>query len=136
MTGSRLWYIGFTKLKQLKESPLAYKKATIDKKIETSTKSSDSDRKETVVDNVRDLLAPRHNHIDFVSYKTCCGIINFLKKESAGKEALKENLRACHAEADQVERKTADKRLSTWSNSAPQHTPWPMLQGNLNIRVS
>ncbi|XP_065831509.1 uncharacterized protein [Oscarella lobularis] len=115
-THSRLWYISSTELKQLKEFPLAYEKATIDEKIETSIKSSDSVSKGTVIDSLRDLLALCDNHIDFLPYKTRCAIITCLEKDDAGREASKEHLPGL-SEADQVECKTAAELFSTWSEN-------------------
>ena len=115
-TESLLWYISFTELKQLKEFPLAYEKATIDKKIETSTNTSASVSKGTVIDSLRDLLALGDNHIDYLSRNTLSAIIMCLEKDDAGLEALKELLPGL-SNADQVKCNTAEELFSTWSKN-------------------
>ena len=115
-TESRLWYISSTELKQLKEFPLAYEKATIDEKIETSIKSSDSVSNGTVIDNLRDLLALGDNHIDYLSRNTLSAIMMCLEKDDAGLKALKGHLPGL-SKADQVQCNTAAELLSTWSTN-------------------
>ena len=115
-TESRLSYISSTELKQLKEFPLAYEKATIDKKIETSTKSSESVSKGTVIDSLRDLLALGDNHIDYLSRNTLSAIIMCLEKDYAGLKALKVHLPGL-SNADQVKCNTAEELFSTWSTN-------------------
>ena len=115
-THSRLWFISFTELKQLKDFPLAYEKATIDEKIETSTKSSDSVSKGTVIDSLSDLFALGDNHIDYVSRNALSAIIMCLEKDDAGREALKEHLPGL-SNADQVKCNTAEELFSTWSKN-------------------
>ncbi|XP_065830423.1 uncharacterized protein [Oscarella lobularis] len=115
-TESLLWYISSTELKQLKEFPLAYEKATINEKIETSTKSSASVSKGMVIDSLRDLLALGDNHIDYLSCNTLSAIIMCLEKDDAALDALKGHLPGL-SNADQIKCNTAEELFSTWSKN-------------------
>ena len=114
---SSLSYISCSELKQLKvDSPLAYTKAKIDKKIKTSTKSSASVSEGTIKDSLKDLLALPDNHIYFLSYRNRRAIQKCLEKDEVGNKALAKKLKGLSV-VDVVESESAETLISLWSEN-------------------
>ena len=111
-----LWYISCTELKQLKDSPLAYKEATVEEKVKTSSKSSASVSEGTIKDSLKDLLALPPNHIDFLLQKSRCAIQTCLDLDKEGLKTLAKSLPGLSS-SDIVESKSAEALISVWSEN-------------------
>ncbi|XP_065835304.1 death-associated protein kinase 1-like isoform X2 [Oscarella lobularis] len=111
-----LWYISCTELKQLKESPLAYKETTINEKIKNSSKSSASVSEGTVKDSLKDLLAFPDNHINFLSYRNLRVIQKCLEKDVEGTKALSKYLQGLSL-VDKAESESAETLIFLWSEN-------------------
>ena len=111
-----LWYISCSELKELKESPGAYRKETVEKVIKNSTKSSASLFEGTVEDSLKELFALPDNHIDYISYKTRCVIDTCLEKDEVGRNALASALLS-PSPADIVKSAISGDILALWSEN-------------------
>ena len=111
-----LWYISCSELKELKESPGAYRKETVEKVIKNSTKSSASLFEGTIEDSLKELFALPDNHIDYISYKTRCVIDTCLEKDEVGRNALASALLS-PSPADIVKSAISGDILALWSEN-------------------